>query len=196
MNGAGLDKYDLPMRYDTLFSDSLHTLTIPTSIYQMEDGIRSVRHAQQYLGEWIFFRHAGLSLMYLPLLACLLFAAPFMAFRPALAAIAGWLLLVFLILLEGTTFSNDLTILSFSTLPVNGFLILLVYALEKKQGRYVAFAFHLILTGLFVLLFSIVMDLEAIGFYKPIDVAFFGVQAIGVAGAFLMAYVQKLPKRV
>ncbi len=31
---------------------------------------------------------------------------------------------------------------------------------------------------------------------KPVDLAFFGVQVIGLAGVLLMTYLQALPKRV
>ncbi|NUO02659.1 MAG: hypothetical protein HUU01_18790 [Saprospiraceae bacterium] len=204
INKSQLEKYAVPLRYNSIKIDTF-TLTAPRFVYQMEDAIRSVRHARQYLAEWIIFRHARASLLYLPLLACLIFAAPFMAFRPALTAIgtaiAGWMLLTFVLEVKeldpSGAFVNDINILSFALLPLTGLLMLLYPAFTQKQSRYVAFAFHLIVTGLFVVVFSFVLDLEDTDFaiYKPVDIAFFGVQAIGVAGAILMAYIQKLPKR-
>lgn len=194
INKSQLEKYAVPMHYDPLKIDSF-TLTSPKCIFQMEDAILSVRHARQYLKEQIIFQHASLSLLYLPLWVFLLFATPFMAFRPSFAvictAIPGLILLNYAYMNAYGTFASAINALAVSAFPIIGFLIFLHYVSIQKQGRYVAYAFHLVMTGPFIMLLFIVSDVD----YKPLQTAFFGVQGIGLAGAFLVAYLQKLPKR-
>lgn len=71
----------------------------------------------------------------------------------------------------------------------------------RKQLAFVSFAFHLIVLGVLIILFLAlygdkgIFHTTALTINKPVDLAFYGVQIIGLAGMMLMAYIQALPRR-
>lgn len=200
-------KYNISIKYDSIYIQNAPT-TVPLHIYQMEDAIRSVHHAQQYLREWIFLRDLRVLACFLPLLSLLFFAAPYLSFRAGLGVVVvggmlgTGLLTVFeldkLVSSDGTLRNGS----SYLALPLLGLLFLTWSALRKTLSSYVSWGFHLVVLGMAWILFFAIMGNkwafaeDSLEMGKPVDLAFFGVQVVGLAGVLLMVYLQALPKRV
>ncbi|MCB0530799.1 MAG: hypothetical protein KDD14_01300 [Saprospiraceae bacterium] len=200
-----IDKYDIPTGVDTIQIDTLKFL-LPQLPYSLENGYRSVQHARQFIKQGIHFWHYKTFLYYLPFITLLLFAAPFLSFRMALGALA--LAAIGTGLNIGLDFSSAFLkywyywhSLVYLILPCSGLLLLIFAATVRKQLAFVSFAFHLIVLGVLIILFLAlygdkgIFHTTALTINKPVDLAFYGVQIIGLAGMMLMAYIQALPRR-
>ncbi len=198
-------RYGIPIVDETLQSGTFAFIR-PAYIYTMENAIRSVRHARLYLNEWIIFRHWRVLLCYLCLLALLLFPTPYLSFRYFLAALtvtvgttaAGKGLKLDIDSLDHWTWWD---VAAYLIVPVAGVLWLAFAAMRQKRYGWVPIAYHLLFVGMAgVLFFALfgetwVFANEEAFMGKPVNIAFFGVQALGLAGTLLMAYVQTLPKQ-
>lgn len=202
---ATIQKYGIPTGIDTVQIDTMKFL-LPQLPYALEDGYRSVQHARQFIKQGIQFWHYVTFLYYLPLITLLLFAAPFLSFRMALGALTMAALGTGLNI--GLDFSSAFPkhwyywhSLVYLALPGTGLLLLIFAAAVRKQLAFVPFAFHLIVLGVLIILFLAlygdkgIFRTTALTINKPVDLAFFGVQFIGLAGMLLMAYLQALPRR-
>ncbi|MCB9352266.1 MAG: hypothetical protein H6573_32950 [Lewinellaceae bacterium] len=262
-NTSILEKYQIPLHYDSLQIGSF-TFTRPGYLLDMEDAIRSKRHARQYLkmgvlwhyltflcclsfifllfaapseflklntikyyAPFLLFFQVGVGRpvpipeyflssiieYYIPLLALLLFAVPYLSLRHALVAVAVAMAVIgtitmlrlenleniHLISLEGRYLLNAGAYLA---LPLTGLWLLYQATLQKKGDNYVPLAFHILVIGIAIILFFClfgekwVFTTDELFISKPVDLAFFGVQIIGLVGMLFMVYLQKLPKQV
>lgn len=202
---ATLQKYGIPLGSFSLALDTVQFIR-PAFPYLVEKAARSVRHAQQCMHAGIFSRHLQMLGFYLPMLAILLFAAPYFSFRHTLGALVVFIAGTILNAIFG--FDERLSrawyywhSTAYLFIPAMGLLLLIMAALQRKRLFYVPFAFHLVLIGLVVgLFFALLGDrwifrTDALPIGKPVDLAFFGVQLMGLTAALLMANLQALPKR-
>jgi len=58
---------------------------LPFWFYQLEDGVRSIHHAEQYFGQKIIYRYLKMVLSYLPFVLMLFFMFPFLSQRTFLS---------------------------------------------------------------------------------------------------------------
>ena len=106
---------------------------------------------------------------------------------------------IHLISLEGRYLLNAGAYLA---LPLTGLWLLYQATLQKKGDNYVPLAFHILVIGIAIILFFClfgekwVFTTDELFISKPVDLAFFGVQIIGLVGMLFMVYLQKLPKQV
>jgi len=201
-----IERYQIPIRNDTVKEGSFTSIR-PAYLNDMEDAIRSVHHAQQYIREGILFRHWQILLYYLPLLALLLFTAPYLSIRTILVVFIfiglGGASFIMSIRIDQKLLNDEYYRNSSANLLITviGLLYLALSAVRGNFSKHNLLAFHLIVFGIAAVLFFAIMGEkwvfaeESLSMNKPSNLAFFGVQAIGLAGVLLMAYLQALPKR-
>ncbi len=169
---------------------------LPNSV---EDAVRSVRHAQQYLEKGVFLNHfwgIGFLIVFCSLL---LFFVPFLSIRYfILILISGLIGVIFFIEFKsiGQYWHNYL---AFLYLPFIGAMLLLLSALQKRLSPFLIFSgCSFLFIGLSFTLFPFYSYFVGsnLNIGLPYNHAFFGVQILGILGAFLMTYVQALPRKV
>lgn len=187
---------------DTLCKAPL--VIIPGLPNQIEDAVRSVEHAQQFLKEGIFWGHFGHLLYYLFLMATLLFLLPRVSAKHLLPLILGVLMIWFGFKIfsvetwEGyKAIWKSMHVAAYLLLPLSGLLLLLWMLWQQKQGQLFTTAVNMIFLGVLIVLLGALnvnrgYTLEQFG--SPIDAAFFGTQVIGLIAAFVAPYVQAMPK--
>lgn len=169
--------------------------------------MRSVKHARQYLAEGIyyrFFHHLRFYILFLPFF---LFLLPFISLRHVMAAlviaVVGWAVLSMEWVKLDELIKGDfkkgyqVNVITFIILPLTGILLMIRSIWLKKQFQIIPLAIALLFTGLFLTLFPTlgIMKENFKNIGLPYNHAFFGVQALGLAGAFLLTYIQSLPKK-
>ncbi len=203
--GSVIEKYGIPVGLDTVPLDTF-ILVKPQCPIALENAYNSVQHARQFIREGIQFWHYKTLFYYLPFITLLLFAAPFLSFRMALGALTVGAV--------GTLFNISLDFnsaflkywyywhtLVYLALPLTGLLLLIYSAMLRKHMPIVSFAFHLIVLGLVMILFLAlygdkgIFNTTALTISKPVNLAFFGMQVIGLTGVLLRTYLQALPRR-
>ena len=181
----------------------------PTLPYSVENAVRSVKHARQYLEERIYSRHLFLVLSYVLILSLLLYFVPFLSIRHVFGLLAACLLASAIISSKlpehvssveiGQNISNGAYLL----LPMLSCLLLLWASFRKKQTQGLVFAEQGLFLGLFCILIGALFvifrekaEFDSIESYQPpYDLAFYGVQVLGILGAVLTTYVRTLPKQ-
>ena len=168
---------------------------IPSLTIQIEDMVRSVNHARQYLEKGIFWRHFFFFPHYALYIGLPLFLAPFLSFRHIF-----WLsILVILASFSGVfSYSENIIIYIFCLflMPCIGLITIVLF-----QKLYISFHFFANLVFLGVLLtmltaLSIILDdYTSKLFGWPINVASYGTQLIGLLAACLIPYAQAMPKK-
>lgn len=212
------DKYGVKKSKDSTkveFEYSNDHLTVyRTSLpYSVEKAVYSVKNARLYLAEKIYTRHWALVLKYSLLLAALFYLIPFLSIRHVFGLLVTCILASVIISFKlpehvsnveiGQNISNAVYLL----LPTVSCLILLWLSFIKKQTQALVFAEQGLFIGILCILFGALfiiyrINLETSLFYQPFktfqppyDLAFYGVQVLGVLGAVLTTYVRTLPKQ-
>jgi hypothetical protein len=176
--------------------------------YSVEHAVYAVKNARLYLAEKIYTRHWALVLKYALLLAVLFYCIPFLSIRHLFGLLAACLLASVIIASKlpkevstvelGLNISNGMYLL----LPTLSCLPLLWTFFRKKQAQGLVFAAQGLFFGLLCVLMGALFLIyrEKAGFsdmrsfQSPYDLAFYGIQVLGVLGAVLTTYVRTLPK--
>lgn len=180
----------------------------PRLPYSVEDAVRSVKHAQLYVQEKIYTRHGYGVLSYVLILSLLLYFVPFLSVRHLfsllIVCIVAAVIIAFKLPKELTeTIEKNIYNAAYLIIPVLSCLWLLVSVLKKQeikgftwatQGVFVGLL--LVLIGALFIIYRVKADFNDIeSFQPPYDLAFYGVQILGVLGAVLTTYVRTLPKQ-
>lgn len=181
--------------YDGLyiFSDTI-MIKIPFIQYPhiLEDGVRSIEHARQYLQEGIVFRYYKSLLLHLLLLVFLLYAVPYSNFASILGSVLGYLVLV----AGGLYFlGKDHDFIDyFYLLPTSVALLPLLAAWwQGEQTAWSRFAVQWFTVGvLFTLLFAFSETDDL--FPPPSEFSFYGVQVLCLLVLLVHHRVRALPK--
>ena len=176
--------------------------------YSVEKAVYAIKNARLYLAEKVYIRHWALVLKYSLLLAALFYFIPFLSTRHVFGLLASCLLVSVLIAFKlpegiskeiGQNISNTVYLL----LPTVSCLMLLWASIQKKQIRGLLFAEQGLFLGLLCVFVGalFIVFREKVGFdtiesfQPPYDLAFYGIQVLGVLGAVLTTYVRTLPKQ-
>ncbi|MBK7873547.1 MAG: hypothetical protein IPJ74_24220 [Saprospiraceae bacterium] len=205
-----LEKYKITPEYDTVHlkdfnsfnlikSDSL--ATIPKHIYQLEDGVRSVKNARQYLQKSVWLRYLWDLLINFSLLYLVFAASPYLSFRSILAVLVVYigyfiglpsLSISMEFSQEVNSYLNIFPIRFTYILPVIISLLALSFFAIKKQRSNVPFIIFQFLTV------SILAVIIGINFLKesirPDYIVLFCTHLLGVAGILLIAHISAQPK--
>lgn len=194
--------YQLQNYDDILSVDPLEI--IPSLPNQIEDAVRSVEHARQFLREGIFWRYFWHLPYYLLLMGALLFLLPWISAKSLLQlsvmVVLFWLgLRIFEV--EGWEgykgIWKSVHLAAYLLLPLTGILLLLWMLRQQKQGVWFTTAVNMVFLGLLIVLLGALNfgrgDTLA-QFGSPIDAAFYGAQLIGLLAACIVPYVQAMPK--
>jgi hypothetical protein len=207
------DKYGFNKSRDSIrisIEDSGDSLTVYRAAlpYSVEHAVYAIKHARLYLAEKIYTKHGLLVLKYALLLAALFYCLPFLSIRHVFGLLATCLLGSVIIAFKlpehvssielGQNISNGLYLL----LPLLSCLLLLWSSFRKKQTQGLVFAEQGLFVGLLCVLIGALFIIyrEKAGFTSiesfkpPYNLAFYGVQVLGVLGAVLTTYVRTLPK--
>lgn len=205
-----LEKYKITPDYDTIYlknfdsfnlikGDSL--VTIPKHFYQLEDGVRSVKNARQYLQKSVWLGYLWDLLINFSLLYLVFAASPYLSFRSILAVIVvyiGYFLGLPSLSIsiefgqEVDSYLNIFLIRFTYILPVIVSLLALSFFAIKKQRSNVPFIIFQFLT------ISILAIIIGINFLKesirPDHIVLFYTHFLGVAGILLIAHISAQPK--
>jgi hypothetical protein len=175
--------------------------------YSIEHAIYSVKFARLYLAEKIYTRHWALVLKYVLLLATLFYFIPFLSiqsvFNLLVTCLFASVIIAFNLPKEGSDeLSQNISNGAYLLLPTLSCLPLLWTFFRKKQAQGLVFAAQGLFFGLLCVLMGALFLIyrEKAGFTSiksfqpPYDLAFYGVQVLGVLGAVLTTYVRTLPK--
>ena len=185
-------KYGISNYLDTLDRNKL--IIVPSLPNQVEDAVRSIEHARQYLREGIFWRHFFQIRYYLLFLALLLFFSPLLTLRYIFQIVIVLLLVLYaLLFLKILYTSENLKVLIF--LPIIGLSFLFWMVLRKTKHRHFKIYINMVFLGLAWTLFGAVILSRRNDPASPDDFLFYGVQLIGLLAACLVPYVQALPKK-
>lgn len=190
--------------YKTLIDTIIFTKdkysTIPKYPYLLEAGVRSKENAQLFLKEGIIFRFLKSLMLHLPLMVSIFFSTILMSYEKTLGGLLIYLLTIFAIFSILGEVPNGVSTVNLDDYifiqPQIGFLILLSSFLQQKQTNTAIWAFHFVITGVFMCLVFALFGkeelLNKVG--QPRDFAFFGVSVIGLVAAFMSAYLSRFPK--
>jgi len=183
--------YNLINYNDTLKTDPL--VIIPSLPNQIEDAVRSIEHARQFLREGIFWRYFFHLFHYLFFLSVLLFLVPWLSARNFLQLLI-FAFLFFCILGVLGFLENEIvaSFAIFSVLPTTGILLLISMLWQQKQGQLLRLAINMVFLGLFFIL--LMCSLKNVVGFLPTDITFYGAQLIGLLAACIVPYVQAMPK--
>ena len=188
-------------------NDSL-TVNGPTLPYSMENAMRSVKHARQYWQEKIYARHWSLVLSYILILSLLLYFVPFLSVRHLFGLLTACVVVAVIIAFKlpeepSETIGKNIINTAYLIVPLLSCLWIVVSSFRKQEIK----GFNIAVQGLFVGLLLVLVgaffviyrekaefDIKE-SFPPPYNLAFYGVQVLGVFGAVLTTYVRTLPKQ-
>lgn len=205
-----LEKYKITPDYDTVYlmklnsfdlikSDSL--VTIPKHIYQLEDGVRSVKNARQYLQKSIWLRYLWDLLINFSLSYLVFAASPYLSFRSILAVIVvyiGYFLGLPSLSIslefgqEVDSYSNIFLIQFTYILPIIISLLVLSFFAIKKRRSNVPFIIFQFLT---ISILAVIIGTSFLkGSIRPNHIVLLYTHILGIVGILLMAYIAVQPK--
>jgi hypothetical protein len=166
---------------------------IPSLPNQIEDAVRSIEHARQFLREGIFWRYFFHLFHHLFFLSVLLFLVPWLSARNFLQLLI-FAFLIFCILLVLGFLENEIvtSFAIFLVLPTTCILLLIGMLWQQKQGQLLRLAINMVFLGLFFIL--LMSSLGNVVGFLPTDITFYGAQLIGLLAACIVPYVQAMPK--
>jgi hypothetical protein len=208
------DKYRFPyinLKERASYYDSLMIHRTPFSTF-VENGVYSVKNAQLYFKEKIYTRHWVLILKYTLLLSALFYFIPFLSIRHLfLLFIICLFISIFIVFKIRYPYELNLDLdlgmkinnITYLLLPIASYLILIYSILRKKQVSGLIIAEQGLFLGLVFVLVGVVsiiyrenLEFDSIESYQPpYDLAFYGIQVLGILGAVLTTYVRTLPKQ-
>lgn len=181
--------------------------TFPKHPFILENAVRSIEHARQYLKEGVILRHYESLLLHLPLIVVLFFSIPFLSYAKGLGTLLIYSALsIGFNFFDGTYYLNNELLFAF---PFLAFLALLIFVLKQRQQLFAFWIFHFILCCLLIILLLALLGVDeewkilqrtldpfskTKTINRPNNLAFFGVEIIGLAAILLMAYISRLPK--
>ena len=188
--------------------DSILYILRPKLPYSVENALTSIKHARLYYQNGIFIRHWFLFFPYFVILSILLYYIPFLSIRHlfglSTACIMGYVLIAFIMPEKQTiTTGNTISNIAYLIVPVLSCLLISFSAFKKQkikgfilaiQGLFVGLLFVLI--GALFIIWRVKFNFISIETYQPpYNLAFYGIQILGVIGAVLTTYVRTLPKQ-
>jgi hypothetical protein len=202
----GFNKSTDSTRVETMDSDDSLTVYRAALPYSVEYAIYSVKHARLYLAEKIYVRHWALVLKYVFLLAALFYFIPFLSLKHLLIVfLSACTLSAVLVGFLKPTGSSDSMLISnaaYLIIPTLAFIWMVVTALRKQQLNGFLFSIPALFMGLLLILVAALFIIYRVNFkfdeisnyQPPYDLAFYGIQVLGILGAVLTTYVRTLPK--
>lgn len=195
-------KYRLFNRYETLNTSPL--IIVPSLPNQIEDAVRSVEHARQFLHEGIFWRFFWHLPYYLFMIGALLILQPWLSAKSllqlGLVILIFWFGLQIFKLEDWNVHENNWKLVhltAYLTVPLTGVVLLLWMLWKQQQGRLFTIAVNMVFLGVLLILLGAFNLKDMNAFYQfgsPIDAAFYGAQVIGLLAACIVPYVQAMPK--
>lgn len=195
-------------RIQPIDSDDSLTIYRPSLPYVVEKAIRSVTHAQLYWHECIYLRHWQLISSYILMLSLLFFFIPFLLLRHLFVVIVfcmmSTVITAFLIEHEQIdSIIRDTVNGGYLIVPSLSCFWIAIAACKKQQLRGFTFAIQGLFTGLLFILIGSLFIIYRTKFHfnqltnyqAPYNLAFYGVQILGIIGAMLTTYVRTLPKQ-
>jgi len=196
LSGYGLDFSFKKYKYKNLIFD------IPQYFYPLEDGIRSIRHAQQYLNKRIIYRYFKLGLQYLPFALLLFFIVSFLSKRRNLLAASVVVLMVFFLsnYFYPENLGVELEIGSYlmASLAILSLIISLFFSifLNYENSGIINFLINLFVVAVISIAFLIPIFTqgEDISFYYTKTGIFYLTVILCLIAPILFSYLKGLPK--
>ncbi|HOY21135.1 MAG TPA: hypothetical protein PLC89_27730 [Haliscomenobacter sp.] len=163
-------------------------IIIPSLPNQIEDAVRSVMHACQFLHEGVFLQHFFQIGRYLMPLVLLLFFSTFLVLRYIFQIVIVFYLINFLAIP-----GRDNILWSLIILPSIGLFMLFWLIAIKTKHRHFKIYINMVFLGIAWVLYGAVF-LTSYDPASPDDYHFYGAQLIGLISACLVPHVQALPE--
>ncbi|WP_421796477.1 hypothetical protein [Haliscomenobacter sp.] len=195
--------YKLINNNDTFYKNN-RLVVIPSLPNKIEDAVRCVEHARQFLKEGIFWRYFWHLPYYLFLIGALLLLLPWVSahnlFQLVIMIFLAWSGLQVFEVEDMDRYEavwKLIHLITYLAMPLMGLLLLLGMLWQQKQGYLFFAAVNMVFLGVFLILLGALNLGEWDTFYPigfPIDTAFYGAQLIGLLAACIVPYVQAMPK--
>ncbi len=183
--------YGLIIQDTVIYQKGEQTITFPKHTYTLEYGVRSVKHARQYLERGILFEKGKIFLGLALLSTFLLFIAPYFSRQYLLPSIFFTFIIAFFLKTQGVPFITYELIIGIGTLYL---LVWFIFSQKKKNKWRHLFIQLLLVVNFEILIFSVFGDSDKL-FHEFIssEMTLYMVPIISICISILIPYIEFRP---